>query len=134
MRNRVLLRSALPLTALAVSALALGCVTTDRCFRDWELRSLPACSTSREPASVPTSGKSESTRRLAVGMTKSQVRAKCGTLIDECNEYVWQLGQQFSAVTPGIYPFFDSRQVYLYFDDAGHLIAINVRGSYSVYP
>lgn len=67
-------------------------------------------------------------------MTKDEVRAACGTLLAESNAYLWQLKRQFRPATPGLYPFFDSRRVYLYFDDADRLIAINVRGSYSTYP
>ena len=134
MRSRTLLESTLFLTSLIGSASALGCVATDRCFRDWELQSPPGRAEGREPGAVPASGQSESAGRLVVGMTKNQVRAECGALIDECSEYVWKLRQQFRPVTPGTYPLFDSRQVYLYFDGAEHLIAINVRGSYSVYP
>ena len=123
-------------SGIAIGALGLlptiGCVATDRCYEDWTLRTTRKAEVDDASQSAP--GASESDKRLAVGMTKQEVRDVAGALIEETDDHVWSIKRQFSSCTPGIYPFFDSRRVYLYFDDADRLIAVNVRGRYSVYP
>lgn len=130
---KLLRQSLLWAAATATLLSSLGCVDTDRFYREWELcpqakvvGNKPVCHT----ASAPT----EKAKLVSVGMTKSEIRNIGGPLIDELNDKVWKLKQQFRPTTPGLYPYFDSREVYLYFDDTESLAAIIVRGAYSVYP
>jgi hypothetical protein len=74
------------------------------------------------------------TNELSVGMSKARVRDVAKSLIQECSDYVWTLRKQFRPARPGLYPYFDGREVYLYFDEDERLAAIIVRGSYTVYP
>lgn len=110
-------------TILALQLWVCGCASTDRYYRTWELRrGQPAAS---QPAAVA---------QLSVGMSKTEVRELVGSLLEESSDYVWKLKEQFAVGTLGLYPYFDGRQVYLYFDEQNRLAAINVRGSYTVYP
>lgn len=115
------------LTAIVALTHLLGCVSTDRCVQEWVLRPQHVASDS-SPGSEARAG------RVSVGMTKADVRNTAAPFVVVIDEHVWKLEEQFRPVAPGLYPSFDSREVYLYFDDLDRLVAINVRGSYSVYP
>ena len=70
---------------------------------------------------------------LWVGMDKAHAALVCEGLIEELHTNTWKLKHQYGRFEPGLYPYFSSREVYLYFSKE-ELVAIIVRGSYNVYP
>lgn len=108
-----------------------GCVSVDRYHREWALRSQTGRDAADSTEKAIENG--APAERLAIGMSKEEIREIAGALIEETNEYVWKLRNQFCPFSPGLYPFFDWREIYLYFDHE-NLAALIVRGSYNVYP
>ncbi|MFN0137368.1 MAG: hypothetical protein ACKVS9_14790 [Phycisphaerae bacterium] len=94
-----------------------GCVHTDSAVRSWHVRA---------------DGKATD-REVSVGQNKADARTAIGDLIDERNDELWVIRDQFRLMTPGLYPYFDSRNVYVYLLN-NRVAAIVVRGEYNVYP
>lgn len=95
----------------AVVCVCAGCTQQDMLVRSWTLTKAPP-----DAAGV---------RVLTTGMSKDDVVAMAGDAITKPRgQRAWSLPYNSRAIT------FDSRRVYLYFDQDGRLAAIIVRGSY----
>lgn len=94
-----------------------GCVHTDSAVRSWEVRG----------------DEKAADRVVSVGQTRADAEAAIGEFMDERNDDLWVIRDQFRLVTPGLYPYFDSRTVHVYLLD-DRVAAIIVRGDYNVYP
>lgn len=70
---------------------------------------------------------------IVIGMPMSAVEMLANGNLAKTAHREWRLTNQFVTFTPGLYPYFDSRQVYLYWEK-DTLAAIIIRGSYNVYP
>jgi hypothetical protein len=134
MSQSALRRTWLFLPVMVGWACTSGCVSIDRFHRDWEIRTQADGDASGMTDRETEAGKSAG--RLTIGMSKDEIRKMAGPLIEETDWFVWKLRNQFRPFTPGLYPYFDSREVYLHFDDknSDKLAAINVRGIYNSYP
>ena len=68
---------------------------------------------------------------IELGMSKAEVRNICGDLL-KCHDEQCEVRDQHLLITPGFYPYFDARQVFLTFD--GELLReISQQGKYNVY-
>ena len=127
-------RSALLALAIALQILGSGCANANQYHSKWDLRQAEVSSPQDQQDSQAALTRSENAHQLRIGMSKQQIREIAGSLLDEQNDDIWELNGQFTPVTLGLYPYFDDRHVYLYFDENSKLAAIIQRGVYTVYP
>lgn len=132
----------LRITASGLTILAIcltGCAQDEGEFvRRLNVRSAAADETisaylEKSPTLTTEQQKALREKTILVGMPLRAVEVVCAGNLDKFSGSAWRLTNQYVPFRPGLYPYFDWRQAYLYWEN-DVLAAIIVRGSHNVYP